>query len=112
MPSASTPPSRTDWWWWPSSRCRRPRDATSALRRRPRAKLPQPLPPAMTRRDFSQVLLATTACAVLRRALRAEPSESITAVDTHAHVFQRGLTIVGNARYAPKYDATLEEFFQ
>lgn len=30
------------------------------------------------------------------------------AVDTHAHVFRRGLPVIANARYLPDYDATLD----
>ncbi len=33
----------------------------------------------------------------------AAPQEA--AIDTHAHVFQRGLTVAPDARYVPKYDA-------
>jgi predicted TIM-barrel fold metal-dependent hydrolase len=31
-------------------------------------------------------------------------------VDTHAHVFERGLPLSGERRYAPAYDATLDDY--
>jgi predicted TIM-barrel fold metal-dependent hydrolase len=31
-------------------------------------------------------------------------------VDTHAHVFERGLPLLGERRYAPAYDATLDDY--
>ncbi|KQR64165.1 amidohydrolase family protein [Arthrobacter sp. AK04] len=31
-------------------------------------------------------------------------------VDTHAHIFYRGLTPTANARYVPHYDATLDQY--
>lgn len=34
----------------------------------------------------------------------------LTAVDTHAHVFERGLPLAAGRRYAPDYDATLDEY--
>lgn len=34
----------------------------------------------------------------------------VTGVDTHAHVFRRGLPLVGGRRYEPAYDATPEEY--
>jgi predicted TIM-barrel fold metal-dependent hydrolase len=39
-------------------------------------------------------------------------SPTLTAVDTHAHIFPRGATPVAGARYVPNYDATLTELFQ
>jgi len=39
-------------------------------------------------------------------------SSTLIAVDTHAHIFQRGSSPVAGARYVPKYDATLTELFQ
>lgn len=35
---------------------------------------------------------------------------SVTAVDTHAHVFKRGLKLADARRYAPDYDATPEDY--
>ncbi|OAK56623.1 hypothetical protein A3K87_30870 [Variovorax paradoxus] len=38
------------------------------------------------------------------------PSAAITAVDSHAHVFVRGLPLAATRRHAPDYDATLDEY--
>ncbi|WP_109122365.1 amidohydrolase family protein [Azospirillum sp. TSO22-1] len=35
---------------------------------------------------------------------------TVTGVDSHAHVFRRGLPLAGVRRYAPVYDATPEEY--
>lgn len=35
---------------------------------------------------------------------------TVTGVDSHAHVFRRGLPLAGVRRYAPAYDATPEEY--
>lgn len=37
---------------------------------------------------------------------------TLTAVDTHAHIFHRGFSPVAGARYVPNYDATEAELFQ
>src|SRR5438876_523740 len=37
-------------------------------------------------------------------------STSITGIDSHAHVFSRGLKLAATRRYAPDYDATLAEY--
>jgi predicted TIM-barrel fold metal-dependent hydrolase len=36
--------------------------------------------------------------------------QTITAVDSHAHVFVRGLQLTSRPRHAPDYDATLDEY--
>ncbi|WP_421558293.1 amidohydrolase family protein [Pseudomonas canadensis] len=36
---------------------------------------------------------------------------SITGIDAHAHVFSRTLTLAGERRYTPGYDATLADYF-
>ena len=41
---------------------------------------------------------------------RAEPADAVTAIDCHAHIFERGLGLAGNRRYAPDYDATLADY--
>lgn len=70
-----------------------------------------------TRRAFNTGLLAmlgSTAlagCAVTgNRDATRESSGSITAIDTHAHVFERGLPLANARRYAPTYDATLSSY--
>lgn len=37
---------------------------------------------------------------------------SVTAVDSHAHVFKRGLPLAAHSRYAPDYDATPEDYIR
>jgi predicted TIM-barrel fold metal-dependent hydrolase len=34
----------------------------------------------------------------------------VTGVDTHAHIFERGLELAAQRRYAPDYDATVDQF--
>jgi len=34
----------------------------------------------------------------------------ITGVDSHAHIFRRGLPLAGGRRYTPDYDATLQDY--
>jgi predicted TIM-barrel fold metal-dependent hydrolase len=38
------------------------------------------------------------------------PSFAHGGVDTHAHVFEQGLPLTGDRRYAPAYDATLDDY--
>jgi predicted TIM-barrel fold metal-dependent hydrolase len=38
------------------------------------------------------------------------PSAPITAIDSHAHVFARGLPLAATRRHAPDYEATLAEY--
>jgi predicted TIM-barrel fold metal-dependent hydrolase len=40
----------------------------------------------------------------------AADGRSITGVDTHAHIFERGLEFAAQRRYAPNYDATVDLF--
>ncbi|WP_110654154.1 amidohydrolase family protein [Salinicola halimionae] len=39
-------------------------------------------------------------------------SAGLTGVDTHAHIFHRGLKLAGDRRYSPDYDATLEQYLE
>ena len=70
----------------------------------------------MHRREFNRLLLALSGTAVLARLSRADPlssqSNTLTAVDTHAHIFQRGLKLAAVRRYVPDYDATLPDFLR
>lgn len=70
-----------------------------------------------TRRAFNTGLLAmlgSTAlagCAVTdTRGVSTMRSSQITAIDTHAHVFERGLPLANARRYAPGYDAPLSAY--
>lgn len=40
----------------------------------------------------------------------AQAVERIVAIDTHAHVFKRDLSLAGDRRYAPTYDATIANY--
>ncbi len=42
---------------------------------------------------------------------RAQAS-AVTAVDCHAHIFKRGLKLASTRRYAPDYDATLDDYLR
>ncbi|TXD58396.1 amidohydrolase family protein [Ralstonia sp. TCR112] len=70
-----------------------------------------------TRRAFNTGLLAMLGSTALagcaatgnRDATRGTPAR-ITAIDTHAHVFERGLPLANARRYAPTYDAPLPAY--
>ncbi|HVU35173.1 MAG TPA: amidohydrolase family protein [Opitutaceae bacterium] len=71
--------------------------------------------PALTRREFNRRLLLLAGAAVLPAPLFAEarnPSSPITAVDTHAHLFERRLKFASVHRYLPDYDATLAMYLR
>lgn len=57
----------------------------------------------LTRRQFS-VGLASLATATATRAMS---ETALPVIDTHAHVFHRGLRLAPGRRYAPDYDASL-----
>lgn len=68
----------------------------------------------MDRRNFTRTLLGLGAAATLPLGLGACASGGmhgrVTGVDTHAHVFHRGLPFVPGRRYTPDYDAYPEQF--
>jgi predicted TIM-barrel fold metal-dependent hydrolase len=68
----------------------------------------------MNRRTFNRLLLALPGLALLPKLGRAAATPltplSLTAVDTHAHIFQRGLKTAAVRRYTPDYDATLGDY--
>lgn len=68
----------------------------------------------MKRREFNHALLGLGAAGVVPAGLTACAGKlsapRVTGVDTHAHVFHRGLPFVPNRRYTPSYDASPEEF--
>lgn len=70
----------------------------------------------MTRRTFTGTLAALAGVTVLppllRAASRPTPSPSLSAVDTHAHIFHRGLPAIGTARYVPDYDAPVADYLK
>ena len=66
----------------------------------------------MNRRNFNRTLFTLAGVAAMRRrGCAAEPAQasqpSPAVVDTHAHIFRRGLQLAANPRYVPDYDATL-----
>lgn len=66
---------------------------------------------AVTRRGFGLGLVASAALAASGERLRAfTNTRAITGVDTHAHIFKRGLKLADARRYAPDYDATIEDY--
>jgi predicted TIM-barrel fold metal-dependent hydrolase len=66
----------------------------------------------MNRRTFNRKLVEWTAFGALAGLARAVTNSKpmLTAVDTHAHIFQRGLKFAEGRRYTPDYDATLEDY--
>lgn len=63
----------------------------------------------MNRRDFGRTVLGLGATAILPAGFAgcasAGDKHRVTAVDTHAHLFHRGLPFIPNRRYTPDYDA-------
>ena len=67
----------------------------------------------LSRREFQKSLLGLmTVSALPHRAMARQPSGPMTAVDTHAHVFKRGLQLADVRRYAPDYDALPEDYIK
>jgi len=69
----------------------------------------------MNRRLFCRTLLAGGVTLALPARGRAAGTGSaaedrVAAVDTHAHVFTRALTLTGDRRYAPDYDASIADY--
>ncbi|KAA0125421.1 hypothetical protein CIW48_03630 [Methylobacterium sp. P1-11] len=68
----------------------------------------------MNRRLFCRTLIAggvTLALPARGRAAEAgSAADGVAAVDTHAHVFTRALTLTGDRRYAPDYDASIADY--
>lgn len=62
----------------------------------------------LTRRQFS-VGLASLATATVTRAMS---ETALPVIDTHAHVFHRGLKLAPGRRYAPEYDAPLSLYLE
>jgi len=67
----------------------------------------------MNRRQFQAGLAGAIlpfllpACA---SSMRPDQRATMAAIDTHAHIFQRGLRLANVRRYAPDYDATLDDY--
>lgn len=66
----------------------------------------------ISRRAFGLGVLGTAAISTLPGCASALMGGGKIAVDTHAHVFKRGLKLANVRRYAPDYDATLEDYLR
>jgi len=70
----------------------------------------------INRRSFTVSLLSAVGALSMRNILNASDlSHSLpsnASIDTHAHIFKRGLKIAANARYVPEYDATVNDYIQ
>lgn len=61
----------------------------------------------------SLLALATTALPTIwatTRSARSATGSGVSGVDTHAHIFEKGLELTAGRRYAPDYDATVGMF--
>lgn len=67
--------------------------------------------PGLTRRKFAAGVIAALSAGGLEGKVRAEVPKQL-AIDTHAHVFHRGLKLAPGRRYAPDYDAPLALYLQ
>jgi hypothetical protein len=70
----------------------------------------------MNRRTFNRTLATLAGVAAFPKIFRADPSghpsNSLATVDTHAHIFQRGLKLASSVRYVPDYDAPLADYLR
>jgi predicted TIM-barrel fold metal-dependent hydrolase len=74
----------------------------------------------MDRREFNRNLLGLGVAAALPFGLSSCASQGfrtptgalVTAVDTHSHVFHRGLPFVSGRRYTPDYDAFPQDYYK
>ncbi|MCP3401093.1 amidohydrolase [Bradyrhizobium sp. CCGB20] len=64
----------------------------------------------LTRRQFGAGLVSLVPAAAA--ASRAKSETSLPTIDTHAHVFHRGLKLAPGRRYAPDYDAPLALYLE
>jgi predicted TIM-barrel fold metal-dependent hydrolase len=67
---------------------------------------------SLTRRKFGKACLAMISTAGFIAPTGAQPRTDTPMIDTHAHVFHRGLRLADARRYAPAYDAPLELYLQ
>jgi predicted TIM-barrel fold metal-dependent hydrolase len=66
----------------------------------------------LTRREFATGLAAVLSASEFAGKAKAEVIVPRLAIDTHAHVFHRGLKLAPGRRYAPDYDAPLNLYLQ
>ena len=67
---------------------------------------------AMTRRRFAAGLVAGVAAIGSANRSLAEVAVPQLSIDTHSHVFHRGLKLASGRRYAPDYDAPLDLYLK
>jgi predicted TIM-barrel fold metal-dependent hydrolase len=67
---------------------------------------------ALTRRGFGLGLTAFSLVLGTRPVWAFDDTRPVTAVDTHAHIFKRGLKLADARRYAPDYDATVDGYLK
>src|SRR4051812_36163956 len=65
----------------------------------------------ISRRTFQTGMASLVALGALPRPTSSS-TQSVTAIDSHAHVFRRGLPLADARRYAPDYDATPENYIR
>ncbi|WP_336485209.1 amidohydrolase family protein [Methylobacterium nigriterrae] len=65
----------------------------------------------ITRRMFHGAIAGFAAAGGSTHRARAQGT-AMTAIDSHAHVFRRGLPLAASIRYAPDYDATPEDYLK
>jgi predicted TIM-barrel fold metal-dependent hydrolase len=66
----------------------------------------------LTRRDFAMGAVTMMASIGTGKRAFGEMAAQNQAIDTHAHVFHRGLNLAPGRRYAPDYDAPLELYLK
>jgi predicted TIM-barrel fold metal-dependent hydrolase len=67
---------------------------------------------ALSRREVNAGLFAMTAMLAAGMNSRGNAGTLVGAIDTHAHIFERGLSLSAERRYAPTYDATLGDYLR
>ena len=68
----------------------------------------------ITRRSFGITMSLATVNFTINNlssaVLKTASNYTINTVDTHSHIFKRGLKTVSNARYIPEYEATIDDY--
>jgi predicted TIM-barrel fold metal-dependent hydrolase len=67
---------------------------------------------ALSRREFNMGLLAMTATLAAAINSKCQAASLAGVIDTHAHIFERGLSLSDERRYVPAYDATLSDYLR
>ena len=67
---------------------------------------------ALSRREFNMGLFAMTATLAAEINSKCQAASLAGGIDTHAHIFERGLSLSDERRYVPAYDATLSDYLR